>query len=88
MCDDTACPMRHVCYRYVAIPSDIQAYADFNAIRGVSAACEAFVNSIEYRPSTQRRVGVADEHNRRMQAAKTVNGENEHEHDHAGELQD
>ena len=42
MCRDHACPSRLKCYRYQALPSVRQTYAEFGRAEGMEK-CEAFV---------------------------------------------
>ena len=70
MCGDRTCPVRQYCYRYLAVPSDVQWYADFVSHR-IGASCAGFVYASEY-PNI-RTFQQADEHNRRMEAAIAVN---------------
>lgn len=48
MCANIDCPFRKQCYRYRAIPSDFQSYADFDTRvvkldRGVALQCDNFL---------------------------------------------
>jgi len=42
MCQDHKCPQRMQCYRYRAIPNDIQSYAPFGVLRERNGECEYF----------------------------------------------
>ncbi|NBT58240.1 hypothetical protein EBT16_05600 [bacterium] len=43
MCANQACPLRHDCYRFIAIPSQYQSYADFKFEVGASGAkCDSY----------------------------------------------
>ena len=75
MCADRSCPVRQYCSRYLAVPADVQWYADFATYRK-GASCVGFVYASEY-PNV-RTWQQADEHNRRMETAIAVE---DHKHD-------
>lgn len=44
MCENLFCPLKHICYRYTATPSNTQSYAEFSYThQGMEDGCDYFI---------------------------------------------
>lgn len=50
MCADVECPSREKCFRFTAVKSDHQTFADFTSLRNGESKCRSFWDNSAYRP--------------------------------------